>query len=406
MPREKNGNPMNPRKKVGAKRQRGKWKPRGCLNVPQLPEALVMDILLRLSIKDLGNCRCVCKDWLHMISDPQFAHLHRLASPICILIGTSPPVKQQRKLDLIHTEKCAGSRMRIARMRFAPQNCLPCPVSKMNLINSCNGLLCLTGSRDGSLYVCNPILGQYITIPSPDNQRMYFANFVALGFNAGTNEYKVVQTSCRDYRCSDPEAKIYTIGTGVWRSIGKPPRGCGAIPFNSVLHGALHWIPFYFNCPQVIESFDFEREEFRQLLPPASLQEFKHYDGLRLGVLKGCLFLCVFGGDDRKADMWVMKDYGVQESWTKFLVIENLYPRDNRPHVNNVYEPIMFLNDVEILLTYKRRFVVRYNQETKRLENTTIIRTQSQFQAVGYCPCFVSLHDVSNGEEVKRYALK
>ncbi|KAL6223498.1 hypothetical protein ACLB2K_006884 [Fragaria x ananassa] len=136
-------------------------------------------------------------------------------------------------------------------MRFAPLNSIPCYLFQVDLMNSCNGLLCLTDSkRDGSLYVCNPILGSTTGV--------------------------------------SPAAHIYTIGTGVWRSLGKPPRG-GPIPFDSFLHGALHWIPYasYNYTPQSIRSFDFEREEFRPLpLPPVSLKKSSQYDGFGLGVLK------------------------------------------------------------------------------------------------------------------------
>ncbi|KAL6228428.1 hypothetical protein ACLB2K_002379 [Fragaria x ananassa] len=389
MPRKK-----NPRKN-------GKWKPKCAFDMEQLPQALVMDILSRLPIKSLCNCKYVCKEWLHMIHGPEFARLHLQRSPISILIKTSPPRREQSKLDLIHVES-DGSDMRVDRMRFAPLNSIPCYLFQVDLMNSCNGLLCLTESkRDGSLYVCNPILGQYISIPCPDKNRYYSCNFTAIGFSAKTKEYKVVQTSFREYNRSEPVAHIYTIGTGVWRSLGKPPRG-GRIPFDSFLHGTLHWIPYAsYNYTQSIQSFDFEREEFRPLpLPPVSLKKSGQYDGFGLGVLKGCILSCVFESNQCKGrsqgtvDMWIMKDYGVQESWTKILVIENLYP-------DSSYIPIMFLNDVEILMRY-RRSVVYYDQETKSLKRTRIVQTQSEFEAFGFCPCFVSLHDVSKGEEVKR----
>ncbi|KAK9933531.1 hypothetical protein M0R45_020726 [Rubus argutus] len=394
MAREKNGNPpKNPRK-------RGKWKPKGVLNIPQLPQALVMDILSRLSIKAIYNCRCVCKEWLHIICDPQFAHLHRLRSPIGILIQTFPRAEYQRKLGLIQIEKCAGFNMRVERMRFAPKNSLPVgAASEIVLINSCKGLVCMGKGplRDGSLYVCNPILGEYIRIPSPDRSNNWRISFVALGFSARTNEYKVLQTDSHD------EAWIYTIGTGVWRSIGKAPSAGAQLPFNSFLHGALHWVPIRFDGSQFIHSFNFEREQFRPLPPPVTghlkLSRYDHH--LRLGVLKGCLFLCVFGAYNTEFDMWVMKDYGVQESWTKILVFENMYPQE-RYHLHNVYEPIVFSSDGEILMIYKDRVVVRYNQETKTVSKTGIIQTQSRFHAIAYHPCYASLHYVSNGEEVIR----
>ncbi|XP_050374664.1 F-box/kelch-repeat protein At3g23880-like [Argentina anserina] len=399
MPRAKNGNLMNPKK-------RGRCKAKGAFNIPELPLAIVMDILSRLSFKTLCSCRCVCKDWLHIISDPEFAHLHRPTLPLSILIKTQPPNRKLSRLDLFHVEKSAGSRIKVDRLRFDPQKSIPCSLSEVILINSCDGLVCLTKgtlwkSRDGSLYVCNPIWGRYISIPSPDKNRTYDNDFTAIGFSAKTKEYKVVQTSTRN-DCHETEVLIYTIGTGAWRSLGKSPKGSVAqLPFNSFLHGALHYVLGEHPCSQVIQCFDFEREEFRPLLAPAYLKKVNRFRGCywKVGVLEGCMFLFVF--DDNAgttSEMWIMKDYGVQESWTKIFVLENsLFSRASPSY----YEPILFLNDMEILMTEESYCVVCYNQETKCFKKTSVVRTESRFQALGYYPSFVSLQDVSNGEEVR-----
>ncbi|XP_021715246.1 F-box/kelch-repeat protein At3g23880-like [Chenopodium quinoa] len=41
-----------------------------------LLEELILDILYRLPIKSLGQCKLVCKSWLTLISDPEFARSH------------------------------------------------------------------------------------------------------------------------------------------------------------------------------------------------------------------------------------------------------------------------------------------------------------------------------------------
>ncbi|KAL6193861.1 hypothetical protein ACLB2K_034945 [Fragaria x ananassa] len=373
------------------KRKKSNWELKGAFDIQELPQVLVLDILSRLSIKALYSCRSVCKDWLHIIHGSEFARIQLRRPPISILIKTSQRARAQRKLDLIQI--AAGSGMRVERMRLSPMNVLPVhPVAAVELINSSNGLLCIRQCMNYRfLYVCNPILGEYIRIPDYNS----LVDFVALGFSTRNNEYKILQTSYYSDYDFELDAMIYTIGKSkVWRSIGKRPRSCrgGRIPFNSFLHGGIHWISDQDNPPSSIQCFDFEREEFRQLQLPL----LNKYNGLRLGVLKGSLYLCVFEGDDRKCDLWVMKNYGVQQSWTKFCVIEHMYPS-----ALNMYEPVMFLSDVEILMA-SDKFVLSYNLVTKRLEKTRILRTRSQFLAFGYYPCFVSLHDVANGEKVQR----
>ncbi|KAM0966244.1 hypothetical protein ACFX15_021472 [Malus domestica] len=94
------------------------------------------------------------------------------------------------------------------------------------------------------------------------------------------------------------EAEIYTIGTGVWRSIGNAYGGLDCqLPFNAYLRGALHWVSHGSESSDVFElinSFDFEREQFRPLPPPSYFgpREKQFSDCLKLGVLEGCLILC------------------------------------------------------------------------------------------------------------------
>ncbi|KAM5569172.1 F-box protein [Rosa sericea] len=380
------------------------WHPKGPCRFQQLPQALVMDILSRLLVKTLFNCRCVCKSWLSIISDPHFSHMRLSKLPIGILIKTRPEKRKSRVIDFTQIEECAGSHFQLEKMRFSTKNSLP-PLSEFELINSCNGLLLLSGAgpiRDGPLYVCNPILGEFITLPPTVGRRLCYS-FFGLGYSVATKEYKVLQTCSGDDRTDENEAQIYTIGTGVWKSIGKTPQDSAQLaPFNAVLHGALHWLSFGGRTFEFIHAFNFGTEQFRTLPPPGYFEPFERLfkECLKLGVLDGCLFLCVCGDDPRKFDMWVMKDYGVQESWTKTLVVEGLYLPTEL--ANDVYEPLAFLRNGDILLCYNDWIVVCYNQGTKSLRETRVARTQSHFRAIGYNPCFFSLHDVAKGEEVKR----
>ncbi|KAJ7980172.1 F-box protein [Quillaja saponaria] len=368
----------------------------------QLPPITVMDILSRLPMKTIFHCRCVCKAWLGLISHPRFVELQLARSPISILIKTLPPASESRKINLTHVEACKGGPFRIDKMKFTPK--INLPISKFGLVNSCNGLLCLSGSdREEPIYVCNPVLGEYITVPSATKDR-HWGSFLGLGFCARTNQYKVLQTFYPNIESSwlnYLEAEIYTLGTGVWRSIGHAPRALVASPFNAFLHGALHWVPRAGNSSEFIYSFNFESEKFGSVPPPPYFgqSEKQFSDFLKLGVLEDCLLLCVFGNDHRKFDIWIMKDYGVKESWTKQFVIENLYPRQRSC---DFYEPVKFLNNGEILLLYNDLEVLCYNTGTRRLRTTRITRTRNEFNAIALAPSFVSLYNVAKGEPVKR----
>ncbi|OMO71867.1 hypothetical protein COLO4_27974 [Corchorus olitorius] len=126
---------------------------------PDLPSYLLMEIFLRLPIMALGKCRCVCKTWFRIISNPEFAKLHHSVSPTCILIKDNPPNRESKRLFLSQVfEDSETNRFQFDRMNFTTRFDLP-NIGSFSLVNSCNGLVCLSGVAEKLIYVCNPVLG-------------------------------------------------------------------------------------------------------------------------------------------------------------------------------------------------------------------------------------------------------
>ncbi|KAM5565860.1 F-box protein [Rosa sericea] len=380
--------------------QRQELQPNFPCRFHSLPQVLVTDILSSLCFKTVAICRCVCKAWLSITSAPNFAHLHYSKS-----IDNPGFLSQANQTITYIKEECATSDKYI-ELTFEDMLRERFPSSRnFGFINSCNGFICLEGMTirdEKSLYVCNPVTGEFITIPLPKKKCRDSYEFVGLGFSAVTNEYKVLRTSTSVYDPGDREAEIYTIGSrGMWRSIGKAPVPSVELPMNSYLHGALHWVPsvsvFYPIC-ECIHSFDFGKEEFRGLPLPSCVVHLE--EPWRLGVLQGCLFL---GVSDyyNECDVWVMKDYGVQESWTKVFVIKNLLLPDMEDYGVQVcpyFEPVMFLSDGSILISYSNEVLISYNQETE-----SYLKIEGYLgRIIAYHPTFVSLCTVSNGADVQR----
>uniref|UniRef100_A0A494G8U7 F-box domain-containing protein n=1 Tax=Solanum lycopersicum TaxID=4081 RepID=A0A494G8U7_SOLLC len=66
-----------------------------------------------------------------------------------------------------------------------------------------------------------------------------------------------------------------------------------------------------------------EKESYQKLRLPDFDNENNSWD---LGVVRDCL--CVFASSDEYWDLWIMKEYGNQESWTKLYTIPNLQDQD------------------------------------------------------------------------------
>ncbi|CAL5336323.1 F-box protein At3g07870-like [Camellia sinensis] len=368
----------------------------------QVPIQVILEILSRLPIKSLFHCQLVCKEWFSSISDPHFAKLHLSRSPISLLI--KPIFRASRQLRLYDLQILHKTHPREAHLKLTSE--INIPYAGQEIVNSCNGLLCLC--HISVIYVCNPILGEYITLPYATYDGHYSVPTVtAFGFSLRTNQYKVIRffiervvesinpiTELKTYR-DDPKAMIYTIG-GLWRNLGSVPYYLTNRSFNSFVNGALHWLNFTCDSPDFIRCFDFDSEEFRVVPEPPEFGLRKEFsDHIRVGVLRGSLSICDFSSPLR-ISIWLMKDYGIKESWSKELVIEDgIGKRGNF----DCYEPIMILKSGEILMLVNKDALKMYNPKLGKFKKLNTYGIKSEFYGTAHVPSFVSLRDVAKREK-------
>jgi hypothetical protein len=69
-----------------------------------LPSHLSAHILLQLPLKSLLICRCVCKNWKIIISEPHFAKLHFEQAPTSLMIRTYDLNRVARTMHLLECE--------------------------------------------------------------------------------------------------------------------------------------------------------------------------------------------------------------------------------------------------------------------------------------------------------------
>ncbi|XP_026384498.1 F-box protein At3g07870-like [Papaver somniferum] len=111
------------------------------------------------------------------------------------------------------------------------------------------------------------------------------------------------------------------LGTSEWKSSQTVPynipdkRQAGVF-----VNGAFHWFgeAREENSLKLIVSLDISNEKFDKLQLPIELVEKKH-SSMIIDVLAWCLCVLVMTQDC--FEVWVMQDYGVQESWVKRYII-------------------------------------------------------------------------------------
>ena len=149
------------------------------------------------------------------------------------------------------------------------------------------------------------------------------------------------------------------------------------------MNGVYHWsgiAPGIAKDYDVIVSFDMRNEVFGilsmpnlgDILDPAYVWE-------ALAVLGNCVALVVF--DYRQTDkifhIWVMREYGIKESWTKQYVIG---PFSGITNIYGFELQILLLGD-KILMVEDNGEVVLYNLSAQKIKNLRVRGLPSLFRA-------------------------
>lgn len=257
---------------------------------------------------------------------------------------------------------------------------LPFDIPELLHVNSCNGLVCLFGCPD-DIVLWNPLIRKFLTLPEPsvsDRIRIdvseHFCYAHGLGFDRRNNDYKVIRIVYRKREHGlvilPGEAEVFSLSKRCWRSIKGPTvwapettylrrvnrhmskvRETRLLP--AYVNGVVHWI-----CFGALLLFDMSDEVFRNMKLPHGLR-----NGVRaIAACGGSLLACDFENDH--CDVWVMKEYGVAESWMKHIVISD-------PDLM-IWGPVSLSlsSDDELLVSTREGellFCDRQPQETKKL---------------------------------------
>jgi F-box interacting protein len=165
--------------------------------------------------------------------------------------------------------------------------------------------------------------------------RSRFINYydvVAHGFayDSQNNDFKILRIMCYS-KWSGPKAvqlakaEVYTLSTDSWRRVVIPVGSLSGYIHNPqhkpciFFNGALHSIA-YINNHNFILCFDVNDERFREIMLPDNYLDGYSPDLCyfkQLVVIKGLLGLVVFHHLSDVCLIWVMREYGVVESWTQ-----------------------------------------------------------------------------------------
>ncbi|EOY28895.1 hypothetical protein QUC31_013296 [Theobroma cacao] len=378
----------------------------------KLPMDVITDVCYRLPVKTLVRFKSLSKPCCSVIDDPDFirAHLNRsnrTRSNLNIIL---------RGLHLYSVEFDALD-------TAIP---LEYPLSNgagTEAFGSCNGLLALR-MTEKSLALYNPSTREFRRLPvsqiDPPPGESCKSGYVFYGFgqDVKTDDYKVVRMAQfnKDDEEDDEgyffdyEVKVYSLKNDSWRKITELPHYLRFMFqfFYHLLHrrgygvlagGVLHWV-----MPPRIElgmrtsrivGFDLTTEKFVKVPQPECADRNYLLD---VAALDGCL-CAVCNYNQEFVDVWVMKEYGMKESWTRLLSVQKTRAINAltflRPLAYSKYRD-------KVLLEINNQKFMWYDLQSKKMRSVKIGGSSTSFGAEVYVGSLVPIEDRKRVENQKQ----
>ncbi|KAL8508454.1 hypothetical protein ACS0TY_018905 [Phlomoides rotata] len=340
-----------------------------------LPPEMIIDIISRLPIRTIINCKCVCKSWFNLVETHEFVQSHHARSvPRLAAFNFSHQLFRVEDGLNLTFDSCCKDYLRIG--------------------GSVNGLLFVRDLTNKRACVLNPITRDGINF---DNFYAYRVTYCGFGTSKITGKYKLVTIFHNDEGTFTSYCYVYTLGTGLWRHI--KPDSWVYYSHNdegTFLNGNLHWLVRDYEGTHWISCFDLENELFTTFSPPPLLSR-RGYAQRRVHALEDCLCLSDTTPYDDKIVIWLMEEYGMEKSWTKKFVIgknfENLRRQNLQyDHIN----PIRVSKDGDVLMLLIERYIFSYSKKNNNVERYDFFGWDCVVDPILYTPNFLSLRRFKN----------
>ncbi|KAL5711556.1 hypothetical protein ACHQM5_021993 [Ranunculus cassubicifolius] len=314
-----------------------------------LPDDLVLSILLWLPVSSLLRFKSVCKSWFNLIQTPSFIyhhlHLHHHSNNSNYKAFAFNPLGS---LSYGLPTLCL----------FSPHNFdfdipplflhIDSPVSLFHNLDilTCNGLICIhftdkhfVDNKYVSLW--NPATKQLKHLPQSPFQHPPLnvcpITVVGFGFHTNPNDFKLVRII--SFFPAFPgvnHVETYSLLTNSWTSLDSV-----VLPVDFILpdcdpkapyrNGIYCWLgrkgPVVFGDDRVLLSnniilwFDFTKEEFGTM-PLPDVDSVKSCTLPNICIVRDNLACMNTAGDPLHFEIWVLNEFGVQQSWSRLHKVE------------------------------------------------------------------------------------
>ncbi|KAM1456275.1 hypothetical protein ACFX13_005410 [Malus domestica] len=366
----------------------------------ELPPEVIVDILSRLPVARLLRFRSIAKPWRSLIDSSYFVHLHLTQS-----------AESKSHLSLILKRDSDLYCISFDSLNDAVElnHPLMCYSNRIRVLGSCNGLLCLCNVAE-DIALWNPSTKKYRILPSLPSDRKRDSNMClcgarvyGLGYHAIQDDYKLVRISQfigLDHLSFHSEVRVYSLRNNEWKRVEDMPYVlCNTRKMGILVSGCVHWVvtrnlELDQAATESVIAFDVANETFREVPMPQNMDRKCQID---VGCLGGCLCI-VAKYEDKDVDVWTLKEYGVQESWSKlFTVAQTRRIKSVRPLVYSK-------NDREVLFEQDHESLVWFDLKSQKVKRVKVRGLPAMFEAVVCMESLVPVHPRRRGDEKQQEA--
>ncbi|CAK9146364.1 unnamed protein product [Ilex paraguariensis] len=358
-----------------------------------LPRDVIFDILSRLPTKSLLQFRCVSKSYPPIISHPHFINFHLSNGG-----GGDHHVLLHYESTDYTTEyysiRCTSTFYETIKLEI--------PFKSVNgyfrIVGSSKGIICLFDTNYftyiGTLIFWNPSIRKFKIVKDSHLSHRFRDKFshmvVGFGLVSKINDFKVVQILYDLDNQAEPDVLVYGFDDDCWRKIeAVAPCFVNKGWSNNVfVNGCVHWMAYERSKKldgryNSIMAFDVGDEVFRVMELPRNREI--NYDQMFLFPSASeeslSLFILFRDGASDRWEMWIMRQYGMAESWMRQFTIVQL----------QISLPLMIRNNGEVLLVMNNGNLVSYDPENQQVKDLGICGLPSSFRIVSYMPSLALL---------------
>ncbi|EYU37192.1 hypothetical protein ABFS82_06G155700 [Erythranthe guttata] len=325
-----------------------------------IPHDIMLNIFSRLPAKSICRFRCLSKLWSRIFSTTYFlnsvnSQLHRKPDEQSVIFITRPReiIKTIDKIQLNAVSRTID---------FKPSH------GWFKILGSCDGLILLQ-TFECRVFLINPVTVEILEVPPATENRIRTHKY-GFGYDPWNDEYKIVEArySMPFVEKSKMAVEVYNVKQRVWKRVEDSPfiPSPSRYSHSAYLNGKIHWLVEKTveagDGYSTIAAFDLASEAFKEIPLPSGISLNRIIWQCKLVVFEG--WLCIVESKcDSKNDIWIMKQYEVAESWTKYTFFGDFFGKN--------LKPLCSIKDDEMLLSSLNKLQV-YNFNELSLRDAVI----------------------------------